>query len=130
MLNLRTVSDELLSDSLVRNLRAAHMNEYGEWRLARDDSVAAPVYLFNHLPRRITSLVEQQRNLVGKPEEQNLPLRLDLLPASDSDLDDEGETRVCGRLSLKSCNERRSILDILITYPQLLLDPSCQQVRA
>src|SRR5437879_2567786 len=117
MLNLRTVSDELLSDSLVRNLRAAHMNEYGEWRLARDDSVAAPVYLFNHLPRHITSLVEQQRNLVREPEEQNLPLRLNLLPASNANLYDEWETRVGSGFTLKSRDECGSILNILISYP-------------
>jgi len=58
MLNLRTVSDELLPHSLVRNLRAANVDEYGEWSLAWDDPIAAPVYLFKYLPGNITSLVE------------------------------------------------------------------------
>ena len=50
MLNLGTVSNELLSYCLVRNLRAADVNEYGEGCLAWDDFVTAPVYLVNHLP--------------------------------------------------------------------------------
>src|SRR5256885_16937278 len=75
MLNLRTVSDELFSDSLVRNLRATDMNEYGEGRFAWADPGAAPVYRFKYLPGNIPRLVEQQRKLYREPEEPDRPLR-------------------------------------------------------
>src|SRR2546430_12147775 len=100
MLDLGTVSDELLPNSLVRNLSTAHMNENGERSLARDDSVAAQVYLVNHLPRNITSLVEKYGNLVRKPKQQYLPLRLNLLDTSDSTIDDYREPRLYGSISL------------------------------
>src|SRR6058998_417464 len=50
VLDLWTVGDELLPNSLVRNLRATNMDENGQRRLTRDDSVAAPVNLVDHLP--------------------------------------------------------------------------------
>src|SRR5712691_8402941 len=79
MLYLRSVRNELFSDCLVWDLRTADMNENGERGFTWDDLVISPINLsIDNLPRYIARLVEKERNLVCKSEQENLALHLDL----------------------------------------------------